>query len=333
MILVAFLWFIVWGVGSALICLAVWLLTWLIQDYNAASELAHAWLVTFNGIVVGAAGYGAVFFICRERGFVAQSIERVLHVPDSFKKDFGYHLRCVRSWRITHVVALILTVIGGFIAWKAGIPLQGFSHVCLMIAVISYYYVGALGLMVFVALLRLFRYIENHAGPGSRARISLRSPLKRRDLQSIDLYFVISSAMALLAVYVCFRTTLTAFHNAPTAYYKAMIVPVLFFLPASLIYSFYPRWVLRQVWEADTIVAVDEFAESAKEIGQPDLVRTLEVRKLIMEVKEKMLDERRAAPLFTFKDAPTLTMAFLMLLQLIAQKDPVLADYFSKAFK
>ena len=112
-----------------------------------------------------------------------------------------------------------------------------------------------------------------------------------------------------------------------------MIIPVLFFLPAALVYSFYPRWVLRQVWEADTFVAVEDFAKEAAALDQGDFKESLNMKKLILELKEKMLSERRAAPLFTLKDAPTLTMAILMLLQLVAQKDPILSDYFRKAFQ
>jgi hypothetical protein len=333
MILVAFTWIVFWALASTLLCVIGCLLTWSLQGSVAATDLAAAWLSTFNGILVGAAGYGAVWFICRERHQVVKAVDKVLDVPDGLRDDFGAHLDRLRSWRATHAVAIAMTIVGGFIAYNAGIPLSGFSHVYLTIAVISYYYVGAHGVMVFVALLQMFRFVEANAGPDVKPRISLKVPLQRRDLQTIDLYFVISSAMAIFAVYVCFRTTLTAFHGAPAVYYKAMIIPVLFFLPAALVYSFYPRWVLRQVWEADTFVAVEDFAEKAAAVDEGDFKESLNMKKLILELKEKMLSERRAAPLFTLKDAPTLTMAILMLLQLVAQKDPILSDYFTKAFK
>lgn len=333
MILVAFVWFVLWGLGSAALCLIGWLLVWAVQGWGEASAFTNAWLFTFNGIIVGAAGYGAVFFIRRERGLALRAVKDVLDVPESMRGDFDRHVKCVESCRTTFLVAFVMTAIGGFIAYNAGIPLRGFAHIFLSAAVISYYWVGALGLMVFVAWLRLFRYVETHAGTQQEERISLRSPLRNRDLQMVDLYFIISAAMAIFAVYICFRTTLTAFHEAPLVYYKAMIIPVLFFLPAALVYTFYPRWVLREVWETDTFVAVEKFAEGAEAGEAGDLKRSLEMRKLIMEVKEKMVAERRAAPLFTFKDAPTLTMAILMLLQLVAQKDPILLEYFRTAFR
>lgn len=330
MIVVAFLWFAVWGVLAVVICGAVFALTWRIQGAAAAAELANAWFSTFNGIIVGAAGFGAVAFIRRERFTVARAIEHSFDVPDAFSDRFKTHLGRVRSWRwATLGLSALLLVIGGFIAINARIPLQGFSHYALTLAVISFYFVGGLGLMVLVALLRLFRFIETHAGADLDTRISLRSPVRRHDLQAIDFYFIISSAMAIFAVYVCFRTTLTAFHSAPPAYYKTMIIPVLFFLPAALVYSFYPRWVVRQVWDADALVAIETVANNvsldANDFSKP----SLEMRKLILDVREKMLAERRSAPLFTLKDAPTLTMAILMLLQLIAQKDPVLSNYFN----
>jgi hypothetical protein len=332
LILVAFVCVFAWGLGSALLLGVGWLATNAIQGADAGAALRNAWLFTFNGIIVGATGYGAVAFIRHQRGMLVRALRRVLDVPEVHKVEFERRLARVVHWGLTPVVAAVLLFIGGWIAYGAGIPLRGFSHVYLTLAVVSYYPVGALGLMVFVAVLLLFRFIEENSDADDPNRIRLRVPLRRVDLQTIDLYFIISSGMAILAVYVCFRTTLTAFLGAPPHYYKLMIIPVFFFLPAALIYSFYPRYVLRQVWETDTFVVVDKVAGEPGVTVEESPEKVLELRKLILEVREKMMAERRSIPLFSFKDAPALTMAILMLLQLAAQKDPVILRWVREAF-
>lgn len=333
LILVAFVCVAAWGVGSAILLGIGWLATQAIQDPPAAAALRNAWLFTFNGIIVGATGYGAVAFIRHQRGTLVRALTRVLDVPAVHRAQFERRLARVVRWSLTPYVAVLLLLLGGSIAYGAGIPLRGFSHWYLTLAVVSYYPVGALGLMVFVAVLLLFRYIEENSDADDENRIRLRVPLRRVDLQTIDLYFIISSGMAILAVYVCFRTTLSAFQGAPPHYYKLMIVPVFFFLPAALIYSFYPRYVLRQVWETDTFVVVDKVAGEPGSPADAAPEKVLELRKLILEVREKMMAERRSIPLFSFKDAPTLTMAILMLLQLAAQKDPVILRWVREAFQ
>lgn len=330
MVLIAFVWFAVWGIGSAALFALGWVLVYCVQGSSAASELANAWFFTFNGILAGAAGYGAVFFLRRERKTLVATLKNVLDVPQVMQYEFTRRLQHVISWRVTHLVAILLTLIGGLIAYRAGIPLRGFAHLYLTGAVVSFYFVGAYGVMVIIAVLYLFRFIEQNGNAAALQRISIKAPFRGLEIHTIDLFFVISSGMCIFAVYVCFRTTLSAFALAPLFYYKAMIVPVFFFLPAALVYSFYPRYVLRQVWEADTFVAIDLFASEMAVSSPIDMKANLEIRKLILEVKERMLAERRTLPLFSLRDAPTLTMSLLMLIQLVMQKDPVIAGWFLK---
>ena len=335
-VLTAFIWFAGWGIGSTALFGVGWIITAIFQNQAAAAELTNAWLFVFNGILTGAAGYGAVFFLCRERSGLIEALLNVIEVPLPLKYEFTRRLELVRSWRLTHLVAILLTIIGGYIAHGAGIPLKvdnevagGFAHVYLSGAVFSFYFVGAYGLMVIVAILYFFRFIEEHCDPASVDRITLKVPFQALDVERIDQFFIISSAMCISAVYVCFRTTLTAFAAAPPTFYRAMIIPVFFFLPAALVYSFYPRYLLRQVWETDTFVTIEQFATDMAEEPSSDLKSRLEMRKLILDVKEKLLAERRALPLLSLKDAPTLTMAILMSLQLVTEKDPIIKMFFS----
>lgn len=328
MVLIALVWFVIWGIGSAVLFGVGWLITTLLQGNAAASDLAKAWFFTFNGIFAGASGYGVVFFLCRERATLIAKLLNMFDVPPPLQYEFARHIERVRRWPLAHLVAALLVCIGGYIAYGAGIPLRGFSHVYLTCAVLSFYLVGAYGLMVIVAIMNLFRFVEMNSSAASAERISMRAPFRAVDVETIDIFFITSAAMCVFAIYVGFRTTLTAFASGPAMFHKALIIPVFFFLPAALVYSFYPRYILRQVGENDTFLALARFAEETDGEQPSDFKTALELRKLILDVREKMLAERRALPLLSFKDAPALTLTILMAIQFLMQKDPIISSFF-----
>src|SRR6185295_14189341 len=151
--------------------------------------------------------------------------------------------------------------------------------------------------------------------------------------KTVDTYLVISAVLGLLATYHAFRTTLMAFAGAPRPYYELMILPLFFFVPATLVYSFYPRYVLREVWDSDTYALLERVAPDSLLDGDDDLKGRLELRKLLIEVKAKLVEERKSMPLLTFRDAPTLILAIFTAVQFVVQKDPVLVNFFKSIFK
>jgi hypothetical protein len=310
-----------------------WVLTLLLQGEAMAAQFTTAWLSTFSGILVGASGYGLLFFVARERHRLGLALLNVFDVPVECQPDFMHRLSLIRAWSLRSYVTALLTLIGGIVLVRAGIPLKGFAHWYLTAAVVSYYLIGAYMLMIFVAILGIFVYVDEHSMPGAAHRFSLRPPLRSIEIKTIDAYLIISSLLGLLAVYHAFRTTLIAFADAPRPYYELMVLPLFFFVPATLIFSFYPRYVLREVWDADTYVLLERIAPDSWLDGNNDPKALLELRKLLMEVKAKAAEERKSVPLLTLKDAPALTLAAFTVIQFVVQKDPVLVNFFKSIFK
>lgn len=298
-----------------------------------AAQLTTAWLSTFNGILVAASGYGLLFFVTRERHRIASALLNVFDVPEECKPAFNSQLSMIRTWPLRVYVTALLTLIGGIVLIRAGIPLEGFAHWYLTAAVVSYYFIGAYMLMIFVAILSVFAYIDDHSSPDAARRFRLRVPLRSIEIKTIDAYLIISALLGLLAIYIAFRTTLTAFAGGPRPYYELMVLPLFFFVPATLVFSFYPRYVLREAWDSDTYVLLERVAPDSLLDGDGDPKARLELRMLLIEVKAKMAQERKSVPLLTFKDAPALTLAALMSIQFVVQKDPVLVDFFKSIFK
>ncbi len=149
------------------------------------------------------------------------------------------------------------------------------------------------------------------------------------ELETIDSFFVITSTIGIIAIYIGFRGTLTAnFINTPEVFKNLLILPTILYLPATLCYSFYPRYVLRKVVECDVLCRIEEFEKDAENAGSMTFKDGLELRKLILELKEKMITEYRATPLLSIKDTPSLTISMILVLQIVFQKDSTVSNFF-----
>lgn len=310
-----------------------WVLTLLLQGESMAMQFTTAWLSTFSGILVGASGYGLLFFVTRERHRLGPTLLNAFDVPADCQPNFTRRLSRIRKWSLRVYVTMLLTLVGGVVLLRAGIPLSGFAHWYLSAAVISYYLIGGYMLMIFVAILGVFAYIDDHASTSATQRFKLRVQLRSIEIKTVDTYLMISAVLGLLATYHAFRTTLIAFDGAPRPYYELMILPLFFFVPATLVYTFYPRYVLREVWDFDTCALLERVAPDSLLDSDEDPKARLELRKLLIEVKAKLAEERKSMPLLTLKDAPTLVLAIFTAVQFVVQKDPVLVNFFKSIFK
>lgn len=332
MIARAFFYVVMAGIGTAVAAAVGALLTAWVQDGKLAIELVQTGAFRFNGVLVGATGYGLLAFVYRSGGRMLGQLNRVLDVPPEFAGEYTRHLDRVTSWRWWLLIVTPLSIVGSFVLWLAGFPLDGFAHFFLAVGVSSIYVAASAILASYIYMILFFHFIEEHSGYSVRPRIRLKCSFASMDLQTIDSFFIVSAALGVVAIYLGFRGTLTAnFVGTTDLFRQLMVLPLIFYLPATICYSFYPRYVLRQITECDTLELVEAFDEQTKELPPADDIKgTLELRALIFEIKEKMLNDRRAVPLLTLKDAPSLTMSLIIVMQFIAQNDAVVAQFFNR---
>lgn len=317
------------------------LVTYMFQSDKLAVELVQTAVFRFNGILVGAVGFGLLAFVYAAGARMLALLNTVLDVPEEQTTSYARHLERVNSWRWWLLIVTPLSIIGALVLWRAGFPLDGFANFYLAVGVSSIYVVASSILASYVFTILFFHFVEERSGHSVRPRIRLKCSFASMDLQAIDNFFIVSAAFGVLAIYLGFRGTLTAnFIGTTELFRKLMILPLVFYLPATLCYSFYPRYVLRQITECDTLELVEAFEEQTREKAisnekspGDDLKATLELRALILEIKEKMINDRRAVPLLTLKDAPSLTMSLILVMQFISQNDSVVASFFDRFFK
>jgi hypothetical protein len=330
MIASAFIYVVIAAVVTAVVGVVCTLVTYFLYGEPIATQFWQASMIKFNGVLVGGVGYGLLAFVRNWGKTTLAQLNEVLITPDEHAASWGAQLQRATSWRWVIAIAGPLTVVGGIVIWKAGVPFAGFPKFCLLTATISIYVVASSILAFFIYTIMAFRYIEMANEP---SRFGLNCSFASLALQNIDSFFVISSTLGVLAIYLGFRGTLTAnFVGNSDLFRKMMVLPLVFYLPATLFYSLYPRYVLRQISECDTLELIKELEQQCINETFDGLKAGLEFRKLVLDVKEKIVNDRRIVPLLGIRDAPSLTMSIIIVIQFVAQKDSVVAGFLNRFF-
>lgn len=304
-----------------------------VQDPEIALGLLRSWVFDFNGVIVGALGYGLMFFVRSGGRTVLAQLREVLILPDPIQPALAQYQHQAMSWGWANLIAVPATVVGAVVLWNCGYPLEGFAQYYLAACSISIYYVATNILAFFLFTLAMFHQIEVASDDGEPLRLRKPGPATRLHMETIDFFFVLSSTIGIFAIYFGFRGTLTAnFQNTPEMFKDLLILPVALYLPATLCFSFYPRYVLKKVAERDTLQRIDEMLGTPDPPPEGDYQTSLELRKLVLEVREKMLQEHKAPPILRLKDAPSLTLSLIILVQFLWQSDAIVKDFLARFF-
>jgi hypothetical protein len=154
-----------------------------------------------------------------------------------------------------------------------------------------------------------------------------------------------------VALYVAFRGTLTAnftftpperwigeavmLLTAPgTAYASVrnlLLYPIVIFLPLSLFASFYMKLVLRRIYLSSIKRKISEIDRLAKPIiDEADVskIAVIEVRKAVVDLKDKIIENNKVLPMITVKDSPSIVLVIIVILQFIWINDAQIKQFF-----
>lgn len=322
------LWCSLLSIGLCALGVAI---TYLLQDQEMALGLLRSWVFDFNGVIVGALGYGLMFFVRSGGRTVLAQLRALMDLPDQLQVDLVRHQERVMSWGWANLISVPATAIGAVVLWNCGYPLEGFAQYYLAACSISIYYVATNILAFFLFTLAMFHRLEAASDDREQLRLSPTGRASRIHLETIDFFFVLTSTVGIVAIYAGFRGTLTAnFEGTPELFKDLLILPVVLYLPATLSYSFYPRYVLKKVSERDTLRRIDETLAAGEPPPDADYQSSLELRKLMLEVREKMLQEHKSPPILGLKDAPSLTLSLVIFIQFLWQSDKIVKDFLAR---
>jgi hypothetical protein len=302
--------------------------TYLLRGEAMTREFVSAYFGSFNAIGVASTGYALLLFVRTTGHTVMSQLVQILNVPEEHAVTFARELDRATSWRAANWISIPLTIIGSLALWWRGFPLVGSAKIYLALSSFTIYYVASNILSFYIFVILLFRFIEDPSRSAGSGRFRLKVSPGGVEMRTIDAFLVTSATMGVFTLYIGIRATLTAtFADSVPFLRELLLLPFILYLPATLCYSFYPRYVLRHISECDALASIEAFERQVADTPIADLRASLELRKLTMDLKEKMLNDCRAVPVLGLKDAPSLTMSIIILLQVLAQKDSVYASF------
>jgi len=318
----------IFGIISTVLALLGWAITFFFVNQESASLFFESWIFRFNGIFVGGFGYGLCWFVLGNRKNLVQQIKSIFQIvnEETETKIIGYFRNILYS-KYYHIISLIITFLGGLVLWNSGFPLDGFPKFYLAISVISMYYVASLLLVFVLYILSLFFFMEKNI---DSFKISENTSII--DIELFNSFFIASATVAILALYFGLRGTITAnFAHDAVQYKKFLILPVIIYLPVILIYSFYPRYIIKKLHENSILLKIRDFEKKYLVYDNQTISNKeqLELEKLILEIKEKLMLERAKISILTLKDSPSLLLSIIVFIQFILQKDGALSKFFS----
>lgn len=331
MLLKSFTYILLFSLLSFLVCLLGTSITYYLQGYELAIKMFESYVFKFDGIFVAGVGYGLLWFVKGRRKWLINLLNNILELNDEDNEKILNYEKKV-NFVTGNLISIPVTIIGGLILWNCGYPLTGFAKYFLAFTSISLYYVGGSLLAFFIFSSRIFWYLEDNED-----RIKYNERTSPIHLETFNSYFIIISSVGILSLYLAFRGTLTAnFTHAPDGSLMRtfLIFPIILFSAAPLMYSFYPRYVIKRIYDSNIISRITTIENLMENKNKEDvsIKEKLETEKLLLDIKESLTMERSKQNIFNLKDIPSILLIILMVLQVIIPHDNVVKEFIRSLF-
>jgi hypothetical protein len=339
----------VWLFVSACVCIAGTCVT-LVIDPDQARAFLVSYVYYWNGLLVGMSGFGALHFgmITHKQQFHYLAFE-ILDLAGDLQFAMASELEKLYSFWNKQLIAIPVFIVGMIILYVCGYPMTGLPKYLLWLSSSFMFYVGGLMLAYGIFSLNIFHFLEKNMD-----NIRLKDDVNIVELENFNLYLSTLFLTATLALYFAFRGTLTANFTfappnhvierivtlfiAPESNYSSvrnlLLYPIVIFLPLALFSGFYMKLVLRKIYLRTIKLKIAEIDTLAKPIidnadSRDPEIAIIEVRKTVMELKEKIIENNKVLPLVSVSDSPSIVLASLAALQFIWINDKYVKGFFT----
>jgi hypothetical protein len=288
------------------------LLVWLFQGRQEALGLVDTAIVRMKGPWVWTFGYGLAFFVMDRGPALAASLNGIL-VPREVTAAAVVRIDRSTHHRNAYRYTVPITVLGVFLTYVYGIPNRGLAYVFLFLGVCAIYYIAAFLLFHLIEVIFAFHGLFEDMDQVDFKRVY--SPLY---LESLTTYLAISTVLGLVSIYAGFRGTVTAgFEFEHQVWRVFLVTPLVLFVPGTLFYDYYPRYVLRKLLQHKVFKVMER-------LGAPD---TLDTRSLLMDLRETSASSSQILPFVDYKTLPSYLIAILFVISLAYNNDPAVKAF------
>jgi hypothetical protein len=206
-----------------------------------------------------------------------------------------------------------ITLIGIFLTAMYGIPNRGKAYFMVFIGVCSIYYIAGFLLFHFVEVTLAFHRLYE-----SMDLVEFRRAYSPIHLENLTTYLAMTTMLGVTAIYAGFRGTLTAgFEFRHDVWRTFLSTPLILFLPGTLFYNYYPRYVLRKILQYKVFKTMER-------LGVSDELNT---KALILDLKESTALSSQILPFLDYKSLPSYLIAIFFVISLAYNNDPAIKTF------
>ena len=296
---------LVYGLGGSLYIRIV-------EDNHKAQQFFTAYTSSFRTVISFGLILGTALIVNRSQNFIPGVVE------DAFTKDelletkyFRYRQHLFRL-RKSITFSAIFTIVAFVVFWQAHFPLSGRGEILMMIAACAQYALG-----VYVGRKLVYAGMILH----SLLDVTVtRNLFKRRELDEINSYVHIASMLTIIFVYV----NVFSYYDGPFWYNRwsgqsirlFLTLPAIIATPVLLIFNFYPRIVLRKLYDKSIDVEIRNL-ETALNNEKLDVYQK---RSHLIQFDKMSRDEVRYNLQLTLTDLPIAITILIMVVQSLLKR-------------
>jgi hypothetical protein len=239
---------------------------------------------------------GTGIIVYSTQGVVPSTIEEAFSETQLSETNYFYYKRRYYSIRTSLTFSAQFIVVGFLIFRYCQFPLSRTGESVMVIAACAQYALG-----VYVGRKMLYTVMMLH----SLLEITItRNLFRRRELDPINTYVQIASALTAIFVYV----HVIGYHQGPFVYGSIfgqsirpfLLLPAIMAMPVSMVFNFYPRTVMRVLYRQSIAAEVQRLK---RELHQ-EVMSPYEGRSYLLQFIKTYNEEVRSTPQIRLSDVP-----------------------------
>lgn len=274
---------------------------------NDAQAFLSAFTISFKVVFSLGLILGTALVVFRSQNVIPETIEAAFNHKQLSETQYNFYKRRFQSPRRSITFAADFIIVAFVIFSCCQFPLSKAGEIIMVIAACVQY-----GLGVYVGR-KLF-----YAGMMLHSLLTVpvtRNLFKERELDDVNSYVHITSTLTVIFVYV----HVMGYFGGPFLYNSVLgqsvkpllILPALIATPVLLIFTFYPRAVLRKLYSNSIDCEMDNLRETLKD----EHLSAYEKRSYLIAFDKMSRDELRYSLQLTLADLPIGVTILIMVLQ------------------
>jgi hypothetical protein len=285
---------------------------WLVDGRQAAIGLIETTILRMKGPWVWTFGVGLASFVMDRGRVLAAALNGVL-VSNEVTAAVTARIDRSTRHRYAYRFTIPITLLGVFLTHMYGIPNRGIAYTMLFIGLCSIYYIGAFLLCHLIEVIFAFHMLFE-----SMDEVEFRRVYSPLHLENLTSYLSVTTILGLISIYAGFRGTVTAgFEFQHEVWRIFLVTPLILFVPGTLFYDYYPRYVLRKILQHKVFRVMERLGASDE----------MDARSLLLDLRESSALSSQILPFVDYKTLPSYLIAVLFVISLAYNNDPAVRAF------